>query len=190
MTGLNQDPKPSFSQASQSDFDGSETENSVSYGVGSEVSKDELHRVVLENKRNCYKKDSSMKMDHPEPGLGWPLLRTSPRISPTPCVHNMSVVQWVMNLPDRSPYRSLSTKGNDSSRSEIPHFVDERAKGSLSAFSEPPEDLEYILKTKSSCYKWFSPDVLKTSTSHFSSGFRVNSRFELMVTFVLSPLRF
>lgn len=169
LPGLSLDPKPSFSQASQSDVDGSETEKSVSYGVGSEDLKDEVHGVVAESKRNCSKPDSSMKMEHSQPGLGWPLLRTTPRISQTPCVHNMSVVQWVMNLPDRSPYQSLSIKGNDPSKSEIPGFVDERAKGSLSSFSEPPEDLEDLLKINSTSYKWFSPDVLKTSTSHFSS---------------------
>ncbi|XP_008457694.1 protein kinase STUNTED [Cucumis melo] len=169
LTGLSLDPKPSFSQASQSDFDGSETEKSVSYGVGSEDLKDEVDGVVLESKRNCSEPDSPMMMEHSEPGLGWPLLRTTPRISQTSSVHNMSVVQWVMNLPDRSPHRSLSIKGNDPLRSEIPVFVDERAKGSLSSFSEPPEDLKDLLKTNSTTYKWFSPYVLKTSTSHFSS---------------------
>ncbi|XP_022944144.1 probable serine/threonine-protein kinase PBL26 isoform X1 [Cucurbita moschata] len=160
LPGLNLDPKPSLSQASQSDFDGSETEKSVSYGVGSEDLKDEFHGVVLESKRVCSKQDSPMKKVNSEPGLGWPLLRTSPRIPQTPCVHNMSVVQWVMNLPDRSPFHSLSIKGNDPSRSEI---------SGLSAFSEPPGNLEDLLKTISTSYKWFSPDVLKASTSHFSS---------------------
>lgn len=172
LTGLSLDPKPSFSQASQSDFDGSETEKSVSYGIGSEDLKDEVHGVVLESKKNYSRPGSPVRSDHSEPGLGWPLLRASPTIPRTPSVHSMSVVQWVMNLPNRSPYQSLSTKGNDdASISKISGFVDERAKGGLSAFSEPPEDLEDLLKTNSSCYKWFSPDVLKTSTSHFSSGF-------------------
>lgn len=167
MAGLSLDPKPSFSQASQSDFDGSETEKSVSYGVGSEDLKDEVDGVVLESKRNCSKPDSAMMMEHSY-GLGWPLLRTTPRISQTSYVHNMSVVQWVMNLPDRSPHRSLSITVNDPSKSEIHRKV--RAKGNLSSFSELPEDLEDLLKTNSTTYKWFSPYVLKTSTSHFSSG--------------------
>ena len=179
MTGLNHDPKPSFSQASQSDFDASETETSASYSICSEDLKDEHHGVILESKRNSNKKDTSMKIDHPEPGLGWPLLRTTPKISQNSCLHNMSVVQWVMNLPDRSPSRVSTKEKNDPSRSEP-------GLGILSDFSEPPEDLEYILKTNSSTYKWFSPDVLKASTSHFSSGFRVNPRFKLMVESVLS----
>ncbi|XP_022970960.1 serine/threonine-protein kinase CDG1-like isoform X1 [Cucurbita maxima] len=162
LPGLNHDPKPSFSQASQSDFDASETETSASYSIGSEDLKDEHHGGILESKRNSNKKDTSMKIDHPELGLGWPLLRTMPKISQNSCVHNMSVVQWVMNLPDRSPSHLSTKEKNDPSRSEP-------GLGILSDFSEPPEDLEDILKTKSSSYKWFSPDVLKASTSHFSS---------------------
>ncbi|XP_022146131.1 pto-interacting protein 1-like isoform X2 [Momordica charantia] len=129
----------------------------------------DVHGVVLKSKRNCSKQDTPMKTDNSEGGLGWPLLRTSPKISQTLSVHDMSVVQWVMNLPDRSPSHSLRIKGNDPSRREISDFLDERNKGSLSAFSERPQKLKDLLKASSSCYKWFSPDVLKTSTSHFSS---------------------
>lgn len=101
---------------------------------------------------------------------GWPLLRAASTVSPP--VHEareMSVVSWVMSLPNRS---SPGTPGSNSSLDSInkENFLenkgdsDDISKGSF----ELPEALE-LLKTNSSGCRWFSHEVLKTSTSKFSS---------------------
>lgn len=111
---------------------------------------------------------------------GWPLLRAASIASPP--IHEarkMSVVSWVMSLPNRScspgtPGSSSSLDsikmefflGRDSSNLGNSGDYDDSSKGSC----EIPEALE-LLKTNSSGIKWFSYDVLKNSTRHFSSGY-------------------
>ncbi|WOG84169.1 hypothetical protein DCAR_0103350 [Daucus carota subsp. sativus] len=110
---------------------------------------------------------------------GWPLLQAASISSPP--IHEarkMSVVSWVMSLPNRSS--SPGTPGSNSSLDSVKteFFLgressnlgnsgdyDDSSKGSC----EIPEALE-LLKTNSSSSKWFSYDVLKSSTCQFSSG--------------------
>ncbi|VVB10288.1 unnamed protein product [Arabis nemorensis] len=77
---------------------------------------------------------------------GWPLLRTTTLA--TPMVHNqtrkISVVNWVMSLPERFPnHPNMTTQRS---------FCDKQLKDILKEIN-----------------KWFSYDVLKTATSDFSS---------------------
>ncbi|KAL8109758.1 hypothetical protein AgCh_025743 [Apium graveolens] len=111
---------------------------------------------------------------------GWPLLRAASIASPP--IHEarkMSVVSWVMSLPNRScsprtPGSASSLDsikmefflGRDSSNLGNSGDYDDSSKGSC----EIPEALE-LLKTNSSGTKWFSYDVLKNSTCQFSSGY-------------------
>lgn len=117
---------------------------------------------------------------------GWPLLRAASTTStPVQEARKMSVVSWVMSLPNRS---SPGTPGSNSSVDSIKmeYFLgressnlsnkgdsDDNSKGSC----ELPEALE-LLKTHSSGCRWFSYEVLKASTSHFSSGY-ISTEFYL-----------
>lgn len=78
---------------------------------------------------------------------GWPLLGTNTLA--TPMVHNqtrkISVVNWVMSLPERFP--------NHPNMTSQTRFCDKQLKDILKEIN-----------------KWFSYDVLKTATSDFSSG--------------------
>ncbi|KAM7482751.1 hypothetical protein LguiB_007334 [Lonicera macranthoides] len=106
---------------------------------------------------------------------GWPLLRTANSVTPPPVLEarKMTVVQWVMSLPNRSvpdTPRSNFSAGSNITESDLErlgiNFANERPKDCI---EEVFEHLELILKTSSSGCKWFSYDVLNTSTSQFSS---------------------
>ncbi|XP_010496668.1 PREDICTED: probable receptor-like serine/threonine-protein kinase At5g57670 isoform X1 [Camelina sativa] len=77
---------------------------------------------------------------------GWPLLRTATIASPM--VHQqtrkISVVNWVMSLPERFPHHPNLTSQ--------PSFCDKQLKDILKEIN-----------------RWFSYDVVKTATSDFSS---------------------
>lgn len=108
-------------------------------------------------------------MDH---RLGWPLRRRANLVAPqAPKQRNVSVVQWVMSLPDRSPLPSFQCSTifeNSNSDTEISEST---SKLILSAFDEAPEGLQHLLQTSSyGCKYWFGLDVLKASTCQFSSG--------------------
>lgn len=102
---------------------------------------------------------------------GWPLLRAESAVSSlVQEVKERSVVSWVMNLPNRSvPGTPGSNSSLESIDTEIFHVYkgdyDDISKGSL----ELPEALE-LLKTNSSSCRWFSHEILRSSTSKFSSG--------------------
>ncbi|KAJ6840046.1 receptor-like cytosolic serine/threonine-protein kinase RBK1 [Iris pallida] len=86
----------------------------------------------------------------PEPNVGWPLLRRAIRANAEPLKeaepHNMSVVQWVMNLPDRSTTCTPSAAPTDLIK-----------------------DLEAILRKNSSTCRWFQHEELQSSTNQFST---------------------
>lgn len=107
---------------------------------------------------------------------GWPLLQTASSLNqPAKVVRKMSVVQWVMTLPNRS---MLDSPKSDFSPKESPnafgmeqkYFMDCNEKESASVCNQLIKDLQLILEANSSGIKWFSYDVLKSSTSNFSSG--------------------
>lgn len=89
----------------------------------------------------------------PEIKPGWPLLRkainANMETSKETEARKMSVVQWVMNLPDRS---SLSVK---------------------SPTSDLINELETILSKNSSTCKWFQYEELQLATNYFSKDYLI-----------------
>lgn len=85
----------------------------------------------------------------PEPKLGWPLLQRAIRANAEPLEEtehcNLSVIQWVMNLPDRSA-SFLQSLPNDLVK-----------------------EIEVILEKNSSTCKWFQSEELQSLTDQFSS---------------------
>ncbi|CDP14559.1 unnamed protein product [Coffea canephora] len=87
---------------------------------------------------------------------GWPLLQTASAITqPSVEARKMTVVQWVMSLPNRSLL-------------EIPQNALGRTDN-VSVSAQPPSDLELLLSTKSPGCKLFSHETLKSATSQFCS---------------------
>uniref|UniRef100_A0A5B6Z291 Putative proline-rich receptor-like protein kinase PERK4 isoform X1 n=1 Tax=Davidia involucrata TaxID=16924 RepID=A0A5B6Z291_DAVIN len=136
---------------------------------GSGESKDDNFRLVKRRETLSLSSISLFSEDLAEQRPGWPLLRTvTPQTLET---RKLSVVQWVMSLPDRSssPETPQSKAGSSSSETGSPFGIDESDKNSLSKGSELPDNLELLLKINSSGCKWFSHHVMRTSTSQFSS---------------------
>ncbi|KAG5547728.1 hypothetical protein RHGRI_013426 [Rhododendron griersonianum] len=107
--------------------------------------------------------------DFGEQRSGWPLLSAvSP---PAEEASKMSVVKWVIRLPNRSPPRSpLSKEGGFSPMTPIETGSPFSPQSNSSTdTSELLENLEKLFLKNSSGCKWFSYDVMKTSTSEFSS---------------------
>ncbi|KAK7264200.1 hypothetical protein RJT34_31805 [Clitoria ternatea] len=123
-------------------------------------------------------KSRSLSMSAGDPAeqkLGWPLLRrANSGVSQTLHARDMSVVQWVMTLPDRSPrksspHSSSSIEENPFERSISDIDEDESSKNSSPRSLELQKDLEEMLNINSLSCKWFSLEVLKSCTSQFSS---------------------
>ncbi|XP_015893356.3 protein kinase STUNTED isoform X1 [Ziziphus jujuba] len=190
LSGVLGDPRPSLSpRQNPSEFGDSEAEtetvksnpettptsqDSSSSGHGSEDLRNEFFSLVHEQKRGISRSTSLVSGGETtsEQRLGWPLLRkANSLLPPSQNARKMSVVQWVMSLPDRSPHQSphCSTIKESPVEREIDDIDDDSIKSNLSNLCEVPEGFEHLLKTNSSSCKWFSLEVLKTSTSHFSS---------------------
>lgn len=113
--------------------------------------------------------------DSAEQKLGWPLLRRANSGMSQTLLHtrDMSVVQWVMTLPDRSPHNksssSSSTEENPFERS-ISDVEYESSSNSSPSSVDIPNGLEEMLNLNSLNCKRFSLEVLKSCTSQFSSG--------------------
>ncbi|GLT86081.1 hypothetical protein SLE2022_042440 [Rubroshorea leprosula] len=188
--GLKGDPKPSFClpesptfKEYQSEFGDSEvgTEVTSSEGIqsskdesrhGSEDSKDEIFSVIHEEKGVYLRKSSPFSGDILEHRPGWPLLqRHMSGIPQASQARNVSVVQWVMNLPTRSSYQisQCSTIEEGKMEREVSGDIEESTSISSSALCELWRRLEILLETKSSKFKWFSYGALKVATSQFSS---------------------
>lgn len=186
ISGLKGDPKPNLSvmqvptsKECQSEFGDSEAESEISTSKVVQNSidedlKDEVFNHACKSNQLSLRSTSLYAGDRSEQRqLGWPLLRRASSSSPrAPHGRNMSVVQWVMSLPDRSPQLSpqCSTIEESPFEGDINDILDESTETGVSALFELPKGLEHLLKTDSSVCKWFSHEVLKTSTSHFSSG--------------------
>ncbi|XP_062176496.1 protein kinase STUNTED-like isoform X3 [Alnus glutinosa] len=185
LPGLKGDLKPSFSliqvptsKECQSEFGDSEAESEISISKVVQNSidedlKDEVFNHACKSNELSLMSTSIYARDPSEQRpLGWPLLRrASSSIPQAPRTRNLSVVQWVMSLPDRSPQLSpqCSTIEESPLEGDISEILDESIKTGVSASFELPKGLEHLLKTDSSVCKWFSHEVLKTSTSQFSS---------------------
>lgn len=181
VIGHQGDPKPSFSTTKEtpSEFGDSEAETESVISICETTRSTDFVSLVHQESRVLSRSDSiistdSMSMDQK---FGWPLLRrTNLGVPQTPKARNVSVVQWVMSLPDRSPLQYLhcsTIAENPSMETELSGFDIETIKIRLSDFSEVPEDLPSLLETNLFGCKWFSLEDLKTSTSQFSSGFSV-----------------
>lgn len=95
---------------------------------------------------------------------GWPLLaKSSNSINPQAMeARKLSVVQWVMSLPDRTPPQTPQS----SSETENPLGSN---NSSPSVDCELLKDLELVLNTNPSGCRWFSHEVLRNAASQFAS---------------------
>ncbi|KAL0758916.1 hypothetical protein Bca101_075066 [Brassica carinata] len=106
----------------------------------------ELQRTSQEKRRVSGRSLSLPSVEVVDQKPGWPLLRTT-TLAPPVVQHQtrkISVVNWVMSLPERFPHHPNHTSQ--------PSFCDSQLKDILKEIN-----------------RWFSYDVLKTATSGFSS---------------------
>ncbi|XP_030523259.2 protein kinase STUNTED isoform X1 [Rhodamnia argentea] len=187
LPGLRGDPRPSFCQTGRADAQ----ETSSEFGdseVESEISTMEMIQSFREEWRSGYKdvkngvahenriilsrSASELSGSRLEQRPGWPLLRRATSDSPrTLNGRSVSVVQWVMSLPDRSMYlNSLHPDTRESPPQKYPtETVDISHKSSSPAASKLLKQMELLLRTKSSDCELFDYDALRDSTSQFSS---------------------
>ncbi|KAI3960601.1 hypothetical protein MKX01_003775 [Papaver californicum] len=110
----------------------------------------------------------------PQSKPGWPLLRCAVSLNQKESegARKMSVVQWVMSLPNRTPSLPETPTSLDSDKSDS-QFVQEYENAinmkNLSAWGELPKEMELLVRTTSSNCKWFSHKELSNATSQFST---------------------
>lgn len=134
----------------------------------------ELKEETFDGSERHKSRSISMFADDPSKRkLGWPLLRKSNSdISQSHHGRGISVVQWVMSLPDRSPHSSPQSSSSDENpfeRSVSDILEDESFKNHLPPSVLLPKGLEGILNVNSLNCKWLSLEALKSCTSQFSS---------------------
>ncbi|GMJ00643.1 hypothetical protein like AT2G16750 [Hibiscus trionum] len=99
---------------------------------------------------------------------GWPLLLRGSKATPQAMLsRSISVVQWVMNLPTRSPHHSPRFSTNKEIESS--GNGDSNATSNSSMPCELQKCLETPQRRNSSNCQWFSYEVLKAATAQFSS---------------------
>ncbi|KAK0583069.1 hypothetical protein LWI29_033018 [Acer saccharum] len=195
LPGVERNPLPSLGclmenhnsspRESQSEFGDSEAETEKSsfgliYNLKDEVSDstdtdssmDRSSSYVHGYKGTSFRSTSPFAEDILEHRPGWPLLRRVSSVRPQPqasLARNLSVVKWVMSLPDRSPQQSprCSTIEENPMERQMSEIVDESIRNS--SLDDLRKGLEILLKTSSSSLEWFSYEVLRTATSQFSS---------------------
>ncbi|XP_074312937.1 protein kinase STUNTED-like [Silene latifolia] len=151
--------------------------------VQSEVGDSEsLETDSSDGKSKAPKRSVSFNMESPpitEQRPGWPLLRrTSLPTQKALDSRKMSVVQWAMGLPDRTPPDTPQSSSGDScsSKSESPVGRDSSCDGVFSRKSDQSLWNEWLeehgISFESSFleFTWFSYEVLCHATSHFSAG--------------------
>lgn len=138
---------------------------------------------IFQSEKHKSRSISMFAGDPSEQKLGWPLLcRTNSEISQSCHGRDMSVVQWVMTLPDRSSENSPQSSSSDENpfeRSTSDILEDESLKNYLSPYVVLPKGLEEILNVNSLNCKWFSLEALKSCTGQFSSGWNNASYYDL-----------
>ncbi|KAF8406612.1 hypothetical protein HHK36_008702 [Tetracentron sinense] len=199
LPGLKGDPRPSFypigiptlkeNKLGFGDAEASEIEKRSPQVVqnskdgsrdSSGDSKDENFSLVHEYKEEVYLDSiSCVTTEFPESRPGWPLLRRAASVTTEalegPETRNLSVVQWAMSLPNRSPPPTPQAQINFSSEKTENSFrratrnCENNHKKCLSAWGELPKELELLLRTNSTGCKWFSLRELESLTSQFSS---------------------
>ncbi|KAE8708488.1 Kinase protein with adenine nucleotide alpha hydrolases-like domain, putative isoform 4 [Hibiscus syriacus] len=143
----------------QSSKDGSRT--------SSDDSKSEAFSVIHEGTKVSSSSYSVFAGDSMDYKPGWPLLLRGSSTTPqAKLARNISVVQWVMNLPSRSLHHSPQSSTNN----EI-EWSGNGNNNDTSNFSMPCElqkHLETPLRRNASDFQWFSYEVLKSATAQFS----------------------
>ncbi|XP_031265740.1 probable receptor-like serine/threonine-protein kinase At5g57670 [Pistacia vera] len=188
LPGVNGDPRPSLCSTENispreinSEFGDSEADTEKSSFALCLNSEDETRDSDTDSKyrsisfgndrRRMSLRSSFLAEDIMEHRPGWPLLaRASLGTLEAKLARNLSVVQWVMHLPDRSPQQSprFSTIEEKAPlERQMSCIVDESIRHS--SLDELRDGLRILLETNSSSFKWFSYEVLKSATSQFSS---------------------
>ncbi|KAK7404382.1 hypothetical protein VNO78_05242 [Psophocarpus tetragonolobus] len=175
--GLILDPRPSLTTTIENLSD-----KVIQSAFGDSIveTEESTHKNSLELKEEEFNgsersKSRSISMfggDFAEQKLGWPLLRrANSGMSQTLHARDMSVVQWVMTLPDRSPRKTSPSSSIEENPFErvISDIDDEISKISSPSSIELPNGLEEMLNVNSLNCNWFSLEVLKSCTSQFSS---------------------
>ncbi|KAG7579389.1 Protein kinase domain [Arabidopsis thaliana x Arabidopsis arenosa] len=109
------------------------------------VKRKELAKTTGQEKRKISGRSLSLpSVEIVDQTPGWPLLRTTTLATPMVQHRKISVVNWVMSLPERFPHHPNLTSQ--------PSFFDKQLKDILKEIN-----------------RWFSYDVLKIATSNFSS---------------------
>lgn len=184
MSAVEGDPRPSLSsveshshKGSESEFGDSEVDTEKSSFEVTQNSKYPMRNSDTESYCEC-KRNSTRSSFNLENKPGWPLLRRNSSLT-LPHARKLSVVQWVMSLPDRTSQqtspRCSTIEESPSDIREMSHIVDESIKNS--SLSELSIGLEILLKTSSSNLQWFSYEALKYATSGYSSGFYLHFFF-------------
>lgn len=146
-------------------------------GVGGSMkAEDENFGLVCQYKVEVSSSSASFHIkESPRSRPGWPLLRIaasasvdSPKYSEA---KNLSAVQLVMSLPNRSDSVTLQTQtGLVSNKIEIHIERQISYSGVLKNYSKASGKLPRDLKRLISPFRWFSYKELNSATSHFSSG--------------------
>ncbi|KAL0412388.1 UNVERIFIED_CONTAM: putative receptor-like serine/threonine-protein kinase [Sesamum radiatum] len=178
LEGPGKAPKPGFCLAdnsmfkdNQSEFGESEISETRRYSFDGRdsimTSRNDVLRPVGRHKRGSLSLIPLPVEDFTEQRPGWPLLQT-PSLTTQKAkeARKMSVVQWVMSLPRRS-FSEVSESNSTASKTEDSL---ERENGDIACQKELQKYLELILKKNPAFCDVFSHDVLRKSTSEFSSG--------------------
>uniref|UniRef100_A0A7N0U607 Protein kinase domain-containing protein n=1 Tax=Kalanchoe fedtschenkoi TaxID=63787 RepID=A0A7N0U607_KALFE len=124
-----------------------------------------LKRVSLRSSSQC-------NGDPLEQIPGWPLLRTSSVTTPPKATltRKISVVQWVMSLPDRSPPLTPQS-GNESCSPPASNSGDQSDREKFSSQrSYLHKELGLLLDTSFSHLQLFNYEMMNNATSQFSSA--------------------
>ncbi|KAL4585046.1 hypothetical protein LXL04_009659 [Taraxacum kok-saghyz] len=185
LSGSMRDPRPSFYligkshiKDTQSEFCESEVSEMGRHSSEGVKSLKDEDSDPFELRKKALSSVSVVIEDFAHQRPGWPLLRANTMLTPTAIeARKMSVVKWVMNLPNRSsaPGTPRTPSSNSeispkSSRSECSSvFTNTSNESGTPKSHELPEILNLLLKTNPSRCQWFGFDLLRASTSHFSS---------------------
>ncbi|KAK8603496.1 hypothetical protein V6N13_085678 [Hibiscus sabdariffa] len=169
LPGLNGDPRPNLCLIENSVVREWQSENGDS-GVGSEISSFEGIQSLKDGSRTSSEDPKISRSISVCAGQnidckpGWPLLlRTAcPATPQAKLARSISVVNWVMSLPSRSPYHSPRCSTIKEEPLEV-ELEDENMSSQLE------KHLDKLLKTNSSNCQWFTYNVLKAATAQFSS---------------------
>lgn len=128
------------------------------------------HAIVIDihTTKEAHQRSVSLCTDEQRPG--WPLLRRA-SLPTHKALHSrkLSVVQWVMSLPDRSPPETPQSRSTDTCSSKSESSLGGRSSHSMwsTELLEEPYTLPFELNL--SDFTWFSYKVLRHATSQFSS---------------------